>query len=299
MFLFLATLACTPEVIDENTSGVNKPIVRSLSFPVHYLVQQLGGEKIISDCILPVGEDPTSWYPSTEIISSLQQADLIVSNGAGYEGWTKTASLPSSKVLYSAASLNLIEGKVGTHSHGKGGEHSHGELDPKTWSDPNLFAQQAEVIHKALVNISPEEADYFTKNLTELKQQLQQLSTQYETSLKPLVGVKMSASQPSYSYLAHAYNLEIENFDFDPEKSIESVNLAKFSTWSLGMTKPILLWETEPVKDVKEAFPEYAIQTYIDPLEQPESNNTYDYIAQAKQNIARFDELIKKLQEDK
>lgn len=305
ILLFIVSLACTSSSIEKeeiekeeiaSTEAVRKPVVQSLSFPVHFLVEEIGGTMVDSECVLPIGQDPLSWNPQSDVITRLQEADLIVANGAGFEAWTKTASLPVSKMLYTADGLNLIEQKQKTHSHGKGGEHSHSEIDPHSWGDPAIYLQQAEKVHEALQRISPENKDAFQKNMDTLQEKLEALGHQYETSLKPLQGIEISANHPSYAYLARAFELNIHSFDLDPEKVPDSRALAKFSIWSNGMKKPVLLWEAEPAKNVKAVFPEYAIQMYIDPLEQPAEGAEYNYLDQAEKNLERFGDIVQQLQ---
>ena len=298
MLFSLLLLACTGSGSEQNGAPKSsEKMVYSLSFPVQFLVQSVGAGVVTSNCVLPIGEDAAHWTPSPETISTLQQADLIVANGAGFEAWTKTASLPMSKGIELSSSLELIQTEGGTHSHGKGGEHSHGEVDPHTWADPLLYKEQALQVHEALIGLFPQETDKLDKNLKALQEEITSLSVRYKEALAPLKEIKLASNHPSYAYLARSYGLDIYSFDFDPSSPPQSAALAKFAIWSSGMQKPVLLWEDEPADTAKSVFPEYTLHVYIDPLEQPKDGQSYDYLVQAEQNIQRFKTLTEQLEE--
>ena len=53
--------------------------------------------------LAPADEDPAFWQPTDAQIAEIQQADLIVMNGATYSKWAEKTSLPESKVLDTSA----------------------------------------------------------------------------------------------------------------------------------------------------------------------------------------------------
>jgi zinc transport system substrate-binding protein len=253
------------------------------------LVEELAGSLVTEDCVLPVGEDSVTWMPSPEKIANIQGADLIIGNGAGFEAWVKTVSLPTSKLILSATGLDLIRGESSTHSHGKGGDHSHGEIDPHTWASVALYKKQASAVSAALNKVLPEDRVLLSKNLKILHGNLDSLDLAYKEVFAPLSDLKMAANHPSYSYLARDYALQIQAFDFAPELAVDVLELESFNHWVEGIDSPILLWESQPSQVAKDSFPKNVRHIYIDPLEQP--NGDYDYISQAKANIKRFQSI--------
>ena len=288
--IFAALMGCTSSESSSSESKVLKPIY-TLSFPADFLVAQLVRDDLEHKCILPIGEDPPFWKPEPEIVVEVQQASLIVGNGAGFEGWVKTASLPSSKMLQSADGLDLIHMEGQTHSHGKGGDHSHGEIDPHTWSAPDLYAQQAEVVYERLAKLDVEHALQFQERLSELKNHLEQLSQNYAQVLEAFKEVHFAANHPSFSYLFRAYDLKVHNFVFDPEERTSPEQLEKFQQWSESKAPIVLLWESEPTENVRTQFSSSVIHVTLDPLEQPQNGLPYDYFAQAQSNIQKFQNL--------
>ena len=301
-YLFLALLAllilmagCSegpaPAAPADDPAGLLQ--VRTTCFPVDWLVQRIGGDRIDRVNILPVGEDPPFWQPSGEVIAALGDADLIVVNGAGFERWTLTAALPVSKVVDASNGLDLIHFEGSTHSHGVRGEHSHSGTDPHTWSDPRTYLAQARNVRDALVEADPSNGEYYDENLASVQEDLEELHREYSRVLAPARGLHLAANHPAYGYLARRYNLEIRSFDFDPDATPSAEQLQGFSTWAPDGGRLILFWESEPSPEVVQAFPDRVRHVYLDPLEQP-AEGGYDYLAQARANLAILEGLLQK-----
>jgi len=269
--------------------------VATLSYPVHSLLERLGGEGVQAHLVAPEGEDPPFWRPPAEVILELQDAELIVMNGAGYEKWTEQANLPLSRLLDSASELDLIETTGRTHSHGTGGEHSHAGLDPHTWMDPDLYLEQARRIAAALRERGVAGVD---DRLQSLEAELGRLASGLEEALYPLRGRAMAANHPSFAYLARRFELEIDVIDLDPQGPSEK-QIAALGAWAEAHSSAVLLWEEEPSQATRAAIGagtvgQETVQAVIDPLEQP-AEGGYDYLEQARTNVKRFRQLVARL----
>ena len=289
--------ACTgqaPSTAPTPTVETGPLEVKVSSFPAEYLVKRLGGDAISLTNILPVGEDPPFWSPTGEQVAQMQSADLIVANGAGFEKWMQTATLPSGKVVDSAADVKLVHLKATTHSHGKEGEHSHAGIDPHTWSDPVVYLQQAEVVHAALVKARPSQAATFDAGLASLRTDLTALDAELKAALAHAGDKQLSANHPAFNYIARRYGLQIRSFDFDPEEVPSAESIAGFDTWAAEVPEPRMLWWESQADDVvKRAFAAGTIHVHVDPLEQPAADGAaYDYVAQAKANAQTFRSLF-------
>ena len=147
MFIFSLALGCSSPSVETTEILEHGPLnVWALSLPVHFLAKEIGAEDIQLRLLLPFGQDASSWAPSADEIYTISQSDLILANGAAFESWVGTASIPSGLLVESLVDFSPIylEGK--THSHGQSGgnsqatEHSHSEMDPHAWSDPETFS---------------------------------------------------------------------------------------------------------------------------------------------------------------
>lgn len=206
--LLSLALSCTPAVdpafdrAGDSVEGAaeRRPVVRSLSWPVSWLVERLAGDGIDHACVLPAGEDAFTWRPSGELVAQLASADLVVANGAGYEPWTETASLPMSRFVDSSRGLDLIERAAQTHRHGVQSEHTHGRLDPHTFLDPALFAEQARRVAAGLRGVVQEPA-HLLPRLAALEADLDTLAHEWDAALGPFVETPPAGADPDWAYL--------------------------------------------------------------------------------------------------
>ena len=152
--------------------------VAAVNYPLAYLAERIGGTLVEVHLPIPAGVDPAYWNPEPEDIAVFQAADLILLNGAGYAAWTRTATLPRTRVVDTslAFSEQLIErADVTTHSHGPEGPHAHGAAAFTTWLDPELALLQAAAIRDALAAERPDSADAFAAAFDELRAELEAL----------------------------------------------------------------------------------------------------------------------------
>jgi zinc transport system substrate-binding protein len=278
-----------PELLPEPTGPLS---VTTVSFPAQWLTERVGGSHVQARNILPAGQDAPHWRPEAELIAGLSQSDLIVANGAGFEGWMATATLPSDKVVYTARNVQLIEGEAATHSHGSGGEHSHAGIDPHTWGSPSVFAQQGRELAASLSLADPGHTPSYNGAAEALEAELQQLGQAYAEAFSHAKGTKLAASHPAFRYLAREVGVEIQAFDYHPDELPSAEQIEAFTRWAGRAEAPVLLWEAVPTSEVKAAFPEGVRHVYLDPLEQPGNDGRYDYITQVKANIATIEALF-------
>ena len=303
--LFGLFIACSDTETDNNNGRIQapeKPLLITTSFPVDYLTRRLIGDQATINCINPVGEDPPEYNPPAEVIVKLNEADLIIQNGAGFEKWMETASLPTGKLVNSAQGISFITLEGETHSHGKKGSHSHAGIDPHIWSDPTRYAAQAQTIADRLITIMPERKDSINDELKTLKDELSTLDSKLATATQQLKGLQMSANHPAFNYMAEVTGLTIHAFDFDPETPPNESERMQWTVWKEKSQGTLLLWESQPLPKVAAAF-EGAKHIILDPLEQPLENAKYDYMMQMLYNVEQFqalsDGLSNKLKEEK
>lgn len=287
--MILSVLACAdpPPPPPQPTAPLE---VHALSRPVGWLAEQLGGPDVVVTQVLPDGQDAATWQPSGDVVASLDRADLVVANGAGFEGWLETATLPDTLVS-TAEGLALRTIEARTHSHGSGGAHSHQGHDPHTWSDPALLAQQGAALHRALVARDPEHQPGYDARLAQLQEQLDALGIALDQALAVAPDRGMGSNHPSFGYLARRAGIELIELDLDPERPPGPQALARVGAWRQDQEEPVLWWEAAPVAEVQQALGSGIVHLVLDPLEQP-SGGSYDYLAQARGNLVRLREAF-------
>jgi len=295
LILSLAMLGCSPS---EDSQQRSIPEVRTTFYPTTYFTQRIAGELVKVVCPLPPGEDPITWMPNADTIAAYQQADLIVINGASFEKWTAKVSLPTSKLIDTAAPLADEFVKFAnsiTHSHGSGGQHDHIGVDGHTWLDPQNAKVQAEEIRDALIALLPARADKLNANYAALAADLDALDAAMRAVSDKLKGRNLLASHPAYNYLVKRYEWNVTNLDLDPDAALADDAVADLRN-QLADANPhprVILWESRPLAaTVDRLKDELNLRSVVfSPCENaPEGEN--DYLGVMRENIGRLSDTL-------
>ncbi len=230
-----------------------KPVIVVSNYPLFYFTERLAPGV---DVKFPATEsdDPAYWKPTTDDISIMQKADLIILNGAGYEKWLSTISLPPTKIINSLKGLDdqliKLDDKV-THSHGLEGEHEHSETAFTTWLDFKLCIKQAEVIKDALILLMPSNKKNIEQNFISLKSDLESIDTKMQTAASNFKDKTLYASHPVYQYLAKTYKLKIISEHWEPDEIPGEEMWSVFSDKLESDPSEIMLWEDKPLSEIE------------------------------------------------
>ena len=268
-------------------------LIKTTSYPADWLARRLAPSGAMVSLILPAGEDPPHWQPPGALVASLAEADLIVANGAGFEAWMATAALPDSKLVLSAAAVQTLSLAETTHSHGPDGAHSHGRVDPHTWGDPMVYAQQAAAVADGIGRARPAATAEVQQRLKALTQALTALDAELAAAWAPVAGIPLGANHPSFQYCAQRYGLQITPLDLDPSAPPTAAAIARVEAWAKGGGRAVL-WEAAPTPAVTGALPAGLVHVVLDPLEQPRGD-TFDYVGQSRRNIVEINGLAQRL----
>ena len=114
------------------------PVVATFSI-LGDLVRQVGGERLQLDVLIGPDSDAHVFQPRPSHARQVRQAQLLFSNGLGFEGWMprllQSAAFRGQHVVVSQGIAAL---RSAGHGHGHGGHghgHSHGEHDPHAWQN--------------------------------------------------------------------------------------------------------------------------------------------------------------------
>jgi zinc transport system substrate-binding protein len=242
----------------ENTRQVKndankKPVIVVSNYPLFYFTVRLVPEV---DVQFPAedSDDPSYWKPNIDDISIMQNADLIILNGAGYEKWLSTISVPTTKIINSLKGLDeqliKIDDKV-THSHGLEGEHEHSETAFTTWLDFKLCINQAEAIKDALILLVPSNKEEIEQNFLSLKSDLVSIDTKMQETASNLKDKILYASHPVYQYLSKAYHLNIISEHWEPDEIPSEEMWSGLSDKLENDPSDIMLWEDKPLPEIE------------------------------------------------
>jgi len=243
----------------------DRPQIAAVNYPLQYFAERLTGDS--ADVLFPVpeGVDPSFWRPKISDISTMQAADLILLNGAGFATWVDRVSLPRSKVVNTSVALSdqFIVTESITHSHGDGGEHSHEGLASYLWLDPTLAAAQAEAVATAIVGKGLAPVDQVAARLTELQADLAELDQAAEAALAGSEGTSIIATHPRYQYLARRYGLSITSLEWEAGAMPTETELAELAEEVADTGATILMWEATPPAEAFEAVEALGLRSVV------------------------------------
>jgi zinc transport system substrate-binding protein len=241
--------------------------------------------------LVPQDIDPAYWEPTDADITKMQQADLVLLNGASYEKWQNSVELPISKIVDSSSSCKsmFIEIKeVMKHEH-NGKVHSHDGIDFNIWLDAYIFCRQAETITSALSKTLPQHKALYEKNLKSLKAEVMAVFMQFNKVAGDQK--KFLASHPVYEYLGKANGWEIQSFHWEPNvmPSAEEWNKLK----SAAAFSKYMLYEDTPSAEIAAKLTEIGIQVIVFRT-CGNTPPTKDFLKEMKENLKRLERVFKK-----
>lgn len=205
--IVLTAVFATAFYSQQNKTESDKLKVVATFYPLAFFAQQIGGEEVTVKQLIPDNTEVHTWQPSFADILAVDEADVIIYNGASLDHWFKNDLLPaidaSNKIVVETTKgVKLIETET---------EHAdeHEELyDPHTWISPFLAKQQAQKIYEALIQKDPEHEEYYSERWQNLKTQFEELDNKYLTGLSTKNKEDIFVAHSAFGYLADRYGFK-------------------------------------------------------------------------------------------
>ncbi len=270
--IFLAVFMTTSALAQE------RPRIVAVNHALQSMAERIAGDTADVLFLVPEGVDPSFWRPSISDISTIQSADLILLNGAGFATWIDRVSLPRARIVNTSSAIaeRFITTESITHSHGDGGEHSHEGLASYLWLDPELAAEQATAIANAMINrdLAPEAE--VQDRLDAIHAELSELDSELRDTLADAQDIVFVATHPRYQYFAQAYELEIVSLEWEAGATPDDSQMSALSALTQKQGAKILIWEAEPTSAAKEAVASMELESVtFPPLAMPNGDKTY------------------------
>lgn len=181
-----------------------RPRVVATTTVVADLVRQVGGERVIVECLMPPGVDPHSYKATPRDADRLLKADLVVASGLHLEG--RLAALLeqlADRVPFVAVAERLPAKRLL--------EADGGLPDPHVWFDAALWSQAAAPVADALARIDPDAAvayrsaaEAYAARLHDLDATLRQRIASIPAQRRVLV-----TAHDAFRYFGRAYDIEV------------------------------------------------------------------------------------------
>ena len=281
-------MACTEkEPASPDSISRSKPLVITSNYPLYFFTQEIAGDSIEVHFPAITG-DPAMWAPTGPDVAQLQNADLLILNGAGYESWLAFTTLPAGHSLDTTElfqeMLLPIENET-VHQHGPAGEHSHQGTAFTTWLDPQLAIEQARAIMQGLSLLEPGQSGLFEINFEKLKQRLTQLDQALASAFAELGEQPVIFSHPVYQYLQHRYGINGRSMHWEPDTEPGTREWIDFGNLLRQHPAKLMIWEGTPLDSVRVKLEQMGIQIVVfSPAGNVPSDG--DYFTVMEQNLA-------------
>jgi zinc/manganese transport system substrate-binding protein len=167
-------------------------IVAAENFYGGVAAQVAGPSAKVASIMSNPNQDPHEFQTDAETAKAVAKADIVIYSGIGYDTWME-------KLLAAQARPGRVVIKVSDLIGAKDGDNPHIWYDPKTMSA--LVAKLAVILKK------PDAAAQFSRSMQPL---LDKIAT-----LQPKArGVKVTATEPVFGYMATALGFQMMNYPF-------------------------------------------------------------------------------------
>ena len=183
------------------------------------LVTNIGGKHVEVVTMLPPGVDPHRYEPTAGDIESLQDADVIFSNGLGLEGrltddLAVIASTGTPTVaLAEAIPEHRLRQPVGLE----------GTYDPHIWFDISLWRSTAETVTSVLTEFEPDLAAEFATNRDAYVLKLDEMDAYARGQIARIQERSrvLVTAHAAFGYFGHRYGMEVRGLQ-DASTSVEA-----------------------------------------------------------------------------
>ena len=185
------------------------------------IAKEIGGDRIDVYAPLPGYQEPELYieevFPSWIIQAS--RADSFVRIGLFADVWADSLMLDARNPRIDPGAAGYVDASQGIHvleiptgpvDRSRGEIHLQG--NPHYLLDPLNAKIVADNIVRALVAISPQDADFFTANAEDFKRRIDEAMVRWNAMAAPLRGKKLAAYHRTWSYLLKRFGLDIVGY---------------------------------------------------------------------------------------
>jgi zinc/manganese transport system substrate-binding protein len=187
------------------------------------IAQEVGGQHVqVSSIINKSSIDPHDYEPSAADAKQYAKAQLIISNGAGYDTWSSHYAKQNSQAK-NISVARLLKWQDGSNEH--------------LWYKPAMAATLARQLSKQLSKLDPAHRSYFEKRRDNYLAKLKSLTSLQKRARTALAGKAYMATEPVYDNTLLALGAKQINAGF--ARAVDEGNdptTAQLQTWQQTLT---------------------------------------------------------------
>jgi zinc/manganese transport system substrate-binding protein len=186
------------------------------------LAQVIGGERVEVTLGTTAMDDPEKAAPTSEMISAVEGADMIVCTGAGLEdawlaaivedaGNPKIAKgMPGYFLAGESVKIEQDAAEIAAHHEGGSSAHgaSHVDGNPHIQGDPRNIQRVAAQLAKRLIAIDPDGKDFYSERIKAFVPEMKAKIAELEKKAAPLRGARVAVQHEGSLYLLNWLGIE-------------------------------------------------------------------------------------------
>ncbi|WP_372084606.1 metal ABC transporter substrate-binding protein [Tistrella mobilis] len=182
------------------------------------MVQQVGGDRVRVTTLVGPDGDAHVWQPAPADARTVADADLVVMNGLGFEGWmdrlVQAAGYdgPVAVATTGIVPRQMAEAEEGEedHDHAGGEDHDHGGTDPHAWQSLTNARIYVHNVLEALIAADSDDRPAFEANAAAYLKKIDALDARIRAEIAsvPAERRKVVTSHDAFGYFEAAYGVE-------------------------------------------------------------------------------------------
>lgn len=250
------------------------------------VAQSIGGANVkVYSIMNNPNQDPHMFSASPEVAKFIDNADVIVESGVGYDAWMDDLYASSSQKAHMMNVGNLIGKAPGANPH--------------IWYDPDTMPLYAKALTQAFCHLDPAHKNVYQQNLKAFLKVGDAYQQKVATVRSKVAGTSMTATEPVFGYLATALGLKMLNQNFQWHvmngTDLSPTEVAQFEESLTSKTAKLLIYNnqvTDPTTAtvkalaLKNHIPVVGVSETMPPNQHyyPWMNSELDAVAQALEN---------------
>ena len=178
------------------------------------LLAEVAGDKAAVSAVVGPDMDAHAYQPRPGDARALAEAQVLVSNGLGFEGWierlAKAAPFKGKAVVATTGVATLAAGSDQGHSHGHAHDHA---ADPHCWQDVQRVRTYVANIARGLAEADPPNAAYYRERAEAFDRRLAELDAWVKEEIAKVPADKRRAitGHDSFRYFSSAYGVKFQS----------------------------------------------------------------------------------------
>lgn len=199
--LILFSVGCSQETQNDNKINIAVSIV-----PEETFVKKVAGDLVDVITLIPPGNSPANYQPSTKEMMELSDAKIYFSIGVEAE---KANILPKVKDFNEDVKIIDLQQLIGDNDLLNYFDDEKTSVDPHIWLSPQRVIIMVEKIAEELSLIDPDNKEVYLINSKDYIAELTKIDEEIKNNLSEFIGETFLIYHGAYGYFASDYNINM------------------------------------------------------------------------------------------